>query len=441
MTAPLTPEALDELESMLAAEDGSEFVVTVGDEHCCAWREWCDLNDKMRSALPTLLAAARERDALAAENARLKARVAELEKVRDGIGTDRLLWRGVDGDPCDRCNGAGVFSYGNTATWRGGAGGNMVTLDVCNACWGSGDQERKGCDLRRLRAELDEAQRRRGIENEAFAEAEDQRRDLEHALEEILALAHEPVRAQDPWEVVARIGEMAEAALGRRTLSMSRAHGAIQKLVQMAVLYRGYLVKSRGPLGLIIDAIEILDPETGGRIKRFSDWEDWNRLLDREEETGEAVVNRPAQHIADATTRSKQAVMMKGASCMSRCDCGSCRTIRSALAQTIIGRNGEHHAACPRCGAPMRGAASDGIRRYTGATMSTASTYRPCGHCGCDCDNLDWQDNEPCWGEVTVVDEDTWEDESGHPDSAWVHACKGHVNNRNSCEYVPEPAP
>lgn len=42
---------------------------------------------------------------------------------------------------------------------------------------------------------------------------EDARDTLERALEEILALAHEPIRDQDPWAVVARIGEMAEAAL------------------------------------------------------------------------------------------------------------------------------------------------------------------------------------------------------------------------------------
>jgi hypothetical protein len=47
--------------------------------------------------------------------------------------------------------------YGGSATWRGGAGAAAMTLDVCDACWGTGDRYRTGCDLRRLR---DEEQKR-----------------------------------------------------------------------------------------------------------------------------------------------------------------------------------------------------------------------------------------------------------------------------------------
>lgn len=65
----------------------------------------------------------------------------------------RLLnWRGIE-DPCEMCGGSGVRLYGSTSTWRGGIGGQMVTSDVCDACWGSGDRFRHGCNLRRLRAE------------------------------------------------------------------------------------------------------------------------------------------------------------------------------------------------------------------------------------------------------------------------------------------------
>lgn len=61
---------------------------------------------------------------------------------------------------CDRCLGTGVRAYGSTATWRGGIGGQSVTSDVCDACWGSGDSERPWLNLRLNAAE------RREWENE-----------------------------------------------------------------------------------------------------------------------------------------------------------------------------------------------------------------------------------------------------------------------------------
>lgn len=65
----------------------------------------------------------------------------------------RLLdWRGVE-DPCLKCHGSGAIVYGSTATWRGGIGGQMMTRDVCDSCWGSGDRYRAWTDLRRLRGE------------------------------------------------------------------------------------------------------------------------------------------------------------------------------------------------------------------------------------------------------------------------------------------------
>lgn len=64
----------------------------------------------------------------------------------------RLRWRGVD-DPCLKCEGRGVRWYGSTSTWRGGMGAAMITWDVCDVCWGSGDRYRHGCDLRQLRDE------------------------------------------------------------------------------------------------------------------------------------------------------------------------------------------------------------------------------------------------------------------------------------------------
>ncbi len=61
-----------------------------------------------------------------------------------------LEWRGVE-TPCVRCHGSGTIAYGSTSTWRGGVGGQAITTDVCNLCWGTGDSHRRGVDLRRVR--------------------------------------------------------------------------------------------------------------------------------------------------------------------------------------------------------------------------------------------------------------------------------------------------
>ena len=48
-----------------------------------------------------------------------------------------LEWRNIEKDnACGTCGGSGVRAY------RGGAGGMMITEDVCDRCWGSGDQTR-----------------------------------------------------------------------------------------------------------------------------------------------------------------------------------------------------------------------------------------------------------------------------------------------------------
>ncbi|MGE4497555.1 MAG: hypothetical protein AB7E48_06715 [Deferribacterales bacterium] len=52
---------------------------------------------------------------------------------------------------CSKCSGSGVFLYANTATWRSRPGtiaGSAMTSDVCDECWGTGDTERKGRNLK-----------------------------------------------------------------------------------------------------------------------------------------------------------------------------------------------------------------------------------------------------------------------------------------------------
>lgn len=65
-----------------------------------------------------------------------------------------LRARGIQ-TPCFKCQGFGVAIYGSTATWRGGMGGATMTRDVCSTCWGSGDEESRWTDLRKLQAEED----------------------------------------------------------------------------------------------------------------------------------------------------------------------------------------------------------------------------------------------------------------------------------------------
>ena len=54
---------------------------------------------------------------------------------------ERLLeMRSIEpNNACSKCGGSGKRAYQNTTTWHGGIGGQMVTIDICDKCWGSGD--------------------------------------------------------------------------------------------------------------------------------------------------------------------------------------------------------------------------------------------------------------------------------------------------------------
>lgn len=73
----------------------------------------------------------------------LRERVRHLEAERDSMLERWLLWRGIDpDDACPECGGAGAKTYPSTATWRGGCGGQAMTRDACDRCWGSGSASR-----------------------------------------------------------------------------------------------------------------------------------------------------------------------------------------------------------------------------------------------------------------------------------------------------------
>lgn len=67
----------------------------------------------------------------------------------------KFLWemRGIE-TPCKRCDGTGRIVYGSTSTFMRGIGGAVMTPGICDRCWGSGDSNRPGPNLKSLYYEL-----------------------------------------------------------------------------------------------------------------------------------------------------------------------------------------------------------------------------------------------------------------------------------------------
>ena len=82
------------------------------------------------------------------DHARVSARE-EFDHARRVFFEDMLQRRDIT-SPCQECEGYGVRAYPSTATWHRGAGGQMITSDVCDRCWGSGDAVKRGVDLRKM---------------------------------------------------------------------------------------------------------------------------------------------------------------------------------------------------------------------------------------------------------------------------------------------------
>ena len=100
------------------------------------------------------------RAALAAAEARADAADKRAEYYQDFQG--RLAeWRGVEvAELCKKCGGLGQAGYSDTSTWHGGMGGQAMTSDVCDKCWGSGIAKRPGADLRAMGARIKAAEAR-----------------------------------------------------------------------------------------------------------------------------------------------------------------------------------------------------------------------------------------------------------------------------------------
>ncbi len=55
---------------------------------------------------------------------------------------------------CSTCQGTGQRAYGSTSGARGGPGGQVITGDVCDHCWGSGCEDLPGMEMRYVWLEL-----------------------------------------------------------------------------------------------------------------------------------------------------------------------------------------------------------------------------------------------------------------------------------------------
>lgn len=66
--------------------------------------------------------------------------------------------------------------------------------------------------------------------------------------------------------------------------------------------------------------------------------------------------------------------------------------------------------------------------------MESHPCYNPEACCGKDCYAL-YNEDEPCWGDVYVEDEEWTED-----DYYWVHACEGHLGTYPTGKYTPKPS-
>jgi hypothetical protein len=69
------------------------------------------------------------------------------KSTRQAAYEEMLMIRGIK-EPCKACSGLGVTAYGNTSTWHHGIGGQAVTSDICDECWGSGDKNKPWMNLK-----------------------------------------------------------------------------------------------------------------------------------------------------------------------------------------------------------------------------------------------------------------------------------------------------
>ena len=125
-----------------------------------------------------------------------------------------LAWRGIEGDPCPRCHGSGIRTYGSNSTWRGGLGGAMMSSDVCDGCWGSGDSANPWVNLRAFRDQTDHDVNRYAVTRLARAAGANMtscRAAVESLLTHLDALTSPRRRKRDPEFFVNIVSGLARA--------------------------------------------------------------------------------------------------------------------------------------------------------------------------------------------------------------------------------------
>jgi hypothetical protein len=75
---------------------------------------------------------------------------ADTEILLDYSKTLLAVSRQKAGLACPKCKGFAEIMYASTSTWRGGGGGSAITTGVCDQCWGTGQTDKSGPDLRKL---------------------------------------------------------------------------------------------------------------------------------------------------------------------------------------------------------------------------------------------------------------------------------------------------
>lgn len=129
------------------------------------------------------------------ENEELRARITELERELENLDARTNV---KPNNPCPACSGYGLKTYGDTTTWMHGIGGQMMTEDVCDTCWGSGTTDRTGTDLRKVKAHIAKLERERDA---ARAEVK-----LWEKRDEVKAMSHELAVRERQAEILAGEG-------------------------------------------------------------------------------------------------------------------------------------------------------------------------------------------------------------------------------------------
>jgi len=91
--------------------------------------------------------------------------------------------------------------------------------------------------------------------------------------DEVLCMVH-AFSDVDRRKAVRELAARVKATETELITNASIRYDAVQTLLKIVWLYSGHKVDSRGPIGLLLDAITILEPQTAQLIHEGIDWAD-----------------------------------------------------------------------------------------------------------------------------------------------------------------------